>query len=269
MNEIKIDTVTLDSAVKMIKLTYSLELWEQLIDLSNKLYIRANHIYKNRFMKPIRVLAERPLVYYYGYSLLMKGHGYKELGRYDKALQCIDRYSNLYWFEEDFNEDDIREVQYFQYISEPNRFEIHLLSGDFNSLDAYVDYLARNRNELLPGLISILKAANNHNYNIDSIINRFSHDIVFSVGHASQDVINTAYYQSFLQQIIDYKINHFEHHSAIDYTFQLLFYAHKAANDGLYKHAIVCFESLREYATPIQLTVFKEHITSIMGKVLI
>lgn len=265
MDEIAIDTVTLDSAVKMLKLTYSLELWDQLIDLSDKLFIRANHLYENRANISIRINTERPLVYYYGYSLLMKGLAYKELGNYDSALQCIDEYSNLYWFD-NLSEEGLKEVDYYQFISAPNRFEVLLLSGDFSILDAYVEFLTNNRNEILPGTISILKAANTYQHNINYIIDTFSQEIIQSISHSPQDIIHTAYYQSFLMQIIKYKIDHSDHIVAIDYTLQLMFSSHLAANDRLYKYAVVCFESIRDYATQRQLDTFKDHIAKIMGE---
>lgn len=262
MKEIEIDMVALDNAVKMLKLTYSLELWDQLIDLSDKLYIRASYIYKNRSNMPIRIIAERPLVYYYGYSLLMKGLAYKEVGNYDLSLECIDQYANLHWFK-DLDEEGIKEVRYYQFISEPNRYEILLLTGDFSILNAYVNFLSHNRNELLPGMISILKAANCYRHNVNDVVDTISKELLQSIAHPPQDIIHTAYYQSFLIQIIEYKMHQSEHIMAIDYILHLLFYSHQITNDALYKHAVLCFESIRIHATSSQLEQFKDHISKI------
>ncbi|WP_054958543.1 hypothetical protein [Paenibacillus dakarensis] len=268
MNEIEIDMVTLDSAVKMLKLTYSLELWDQLVDLSDKLYIKTTYLYKNRSSYTYKIKTERPLVYYYGYSLLMKGLALKELGNYESALQCIDQYANLHWFEE-LNEVSLDEVQYYQYISEPNRYEILLLSGDFSILNPYVDFLKRNPKEILPGMGSIIKAANTYRQNINHIIHSFSQEINQSILNSPKELVYTAYHHSFLVQIIKYKIHHAEYVKAIDYTLRLMLSSHLADNDKLYKFALVSFESIRNHATENQLDQFIAHISTISGKVVI
>ncbi|GIO31059.1 MULTISPECIES: hypothetical protein [Paenibacillus] len=259
----------LDVVTKMLKMTYSFELWDKLLELSDSLYKRVQDIYEYRrdisdqYTKP-----SRHLVYYYGYSLLMKGLAYKELEHYGEALRCIDQYSDLSWFKP-LDEEALREVRYYKYISEPNRLEVLLLSGETDILRHYVEFLRENPKEVLPGLMSIIKTANKFNLNIDHELTLFSQHISDLLNNSSQGVIDTSYLHNFLLGIIKYKIAHSDYKAAIDYTLRLLTSTDKLENDKFYKQAVVYFESLRQFASAEQVDHFHLHITNIMERVVI
>lgn len=254
---------------KMLKMTYSFELWDKLLELSDSLYKRVQSLYENQqstsdqYLKP-----SRHLVYYYGYSLLMKGLAYKELEHYGEALRCIDQYADLSWFQP-LDEEALQEIRYYKFISEPNRLEVLLLSGESDILPHYVEFLLRNPKEVLPGLMSILKTANKFSLNIDHVLTLFSGQISDLLHSSSQGVIDTAYLHNFLLGIIKYKIAHADCNAAIDYTLRLLTSTDKTENDKYYKQAIVYFESLRPFASPEQVDTFHLHIANIMERVVI
>ncbi|WP_120461867.1 hypothetical protein [Paenibacillus aceti] len=116
---IDIDQFDYDSTVQMIKAAFSFELWHEVIRFSESLYIRINKLKED---KPNLIL-KRPLVYYYGYALLMKGSAFKKLRRFDEAKECIRQYSDLSWFE-NLDQAGLEEVNYYAYISLPNLLEI-------------------------------------------------------------------------------------------------------------------------------------------------
>ncbi|WP_411344104.1 hypothetical protein ACE3MZ_21405 [Paenibacillus sp. WLX1005] len=49
--------------------------------------------------------------------------------------------------------------------------------GKFEILDNYVDFLKKNPEEIVPGLLLILTATNKHSMNVDWIVKLFAHQI--------------------------------------------------------------------------------------------
>ena len=63
------------------------------------LYNRAHQIYEKQ-QKGVVVKdldLERPLVYYYGFSHLMRGLGLQKQGEYGQSGECISQYADLSW----------------------------------------------------------------------------------------------------------------------------------------------------------------------------
>lgn len=141
--DIDINLLDYDLAVKVLKMAYSFESWHNLLKLSDAFHRRIANNYDNYTAGNSYENHQRPLVYYYGYSLLMKGLANKELEDYDEARTCIDEYSNLSWFQ-DLDDEGFKEVEYYKYISQPNRFEVELLSGNIEVMDHYVSFLSLN-----------------------------------------------------------------------------------------------------------------------------
>ncbi|MCP3780602.1 hypothetical protein NLX74_19645 [Paenibacillus sp. MZ03-122A] len=98
------DITDLDTLVNMIKLSFSFADGANMIALCDRLYSHVNQkyqelqLYKAR-KKPIQPIhTKRPLVYYYGYSHLMKGMAFQKQGKYEAARDCIEKYAELGWF---------------------------------------------------------------------------------------------------------------------------------------------------------------------------
>lgn len=116
--------------------------------------------------------SERHFVVYYGQGYLMKGIALELQERYDEALEYIEGYSDLSWFPE-LDSTGLIEVEKFRNIAQGNLFTIRILSGDVTNLPDYVDFLENHPDELLPGMATIIRAANRYKFNIDHILDRF------------------------------------------------------------------------------------------------
>lgn len=256
--DIDINSLDLDTTVKMVQMSYSLELWEELVKFSESLHMRAKSIISNVYDKESICYnyRKRPLVYYYGYGLLMKGIALKKHKRFEEAKLCIQQYSDLGWFP-DLNQAGQEAVQYFKFISEPNIFEIDLLSGNMNVLDRYVEFIQTNPTEILPGLITILEVANIYDVDIDGILQLFADPIDGFKKYNQPDVIEYAYSHLFLFELTKYLFHKSNYYAAIESTLEMLMLVHKTESTKIFKRAISFFELLREYATSTQKDKYK------------
>lgn len=104
MSELQIQDITsLDYLVQMLEMAYRTNQMERVIHIADHLYSCTNDVYTQiQFLKAKnrtkRITINRPLVYYFGKSHLMKGLALQKLERYQESLLCIDKYQELGWF---------------------------------------------------------------------------------------------------------------------------------------------------------------------------
>lgn len=256
---IEIKLLDLDAMVKLIKGAFSLELWYNLVELSDALLFKVNQRLRGMTVTDSEELItppQRPLVYYYGYSLLMKGSALKNLGKYHEAKHCIENYSDLSWFE-DLNDEGLEVVDYFRYVSYPNRLEIELTLGNFNVMSEFITFLRENPDEILYGVIAILKAANKHHINVDQELSIFA-DQINELTHRRIDVnevfdtLVCAYYAEQTQ----YCLNKQSYQEAIHYCFLLASLSLKYEKIKAFRKAVIWIEQLRSFTTSSQIDTY-------------
>ncbi|MDP4098255.1 DNA-binding protein [Paenibacillus sp. P96] len=252
----------LDTLVNMLKMAFSFENWDKIIELSEDL-LSLVHLIRE---KAIRANGKRPLVYYYGYGHLMKGLALKKLRQYDQARACIAEYGGLDWFG-GLDERGREEVEYYRFIAIANLFEINMLSGHTEVLGDYVRFLQENPFEVLPGLLTILEAANKHGLNADDILERFSGQIR-EFGNA-QEVVNLAYYHSFLLELARYKIRQNKPADAADDILIVLASAVKMSNHNDFRKCAAMFEIIRDSTSLAQKERYRSIMQNIVEKELV
>lgn len=265
--DLDINLLDLDSAVKVLKMIYSFESWHNLLKLSDIFFKRITQIYNNYpYNNELELKHQRPLIYYHGYSLLMLGLAHKEIENYDEARACIKAYSDLSWFK-GLDEEGLSEVAYYKFISEPNFLEVEVLSGNIEYIDRYVSFLLSNSKEVLPGLITLLKAATNFNLNIESHLILFSNSISKFEDSTADELIINSYLETFFINMIRYKTKIQDYKTAIKYSMKLLDSAEITDSDKIFKQAVVYFESLRSCADATQIKDFEEKIINFKERV--
>jgi hypothetical protein len=265
--DLDINLLDLDSAVKVLKMIYSFESWHNLLKLSDVFLKRITQIYNNyTYNNELELKHQRPLIYYHGYGLLMLGLAHKEIENYDEARACIKAYSDLSWFK-GLDDEGLSEVAYYKFISEPNFLEVEVLSGNIEYIDRYVSFLLSNSKEVLPGLISLLKAATNFNLNIESHLNLFSNSISKFEDNTADELIINSYLETFFINMIRYKTKIQDYKTAIAYCMKLLDSAEITDSDKIFKQAVVYFESLRSCADTTQIKDFEEKIINFKERV--
>ncbi|WP_330217231.1 DNA-binding protein [Paenibacillus durus] len=168
-----------DIIVEMLEMAFHFENWDKLLNTSDILYSYAQYIYEERqYFKAKRlpvphVNMARPLVYYYGFSHLMRGIACQKQGQYDQAREYIDKYAELGWME-DLGEEGMQIVEEFRFLARANGYALDIQSGKTERMAEYVAFLKKNPEELLPGIDTILQAALWHGLNVDDLLDTFA-----------------------------------------------------------------------------------------------
>jgi hypothetical protein len=251
------DITDLDTPVNMIKLSFSFEDEVNMIALCDQLYTRASQRYQEQQLHKARkkhirpIHTKRPLVYYYGYSHLMKGMAFQKQGKYVEARDCIEKYAELGWFNGlDPNGD--AEVEYYRYAARANLYALDILSGQSGVLQEYVQFLHHNPEELLPGLLSIVEGASRHNYFLQPVLEQFAEQIAdFKF---LEEPVNVSYYFRFCYQLSRYYIKQQQITVALDYILQSLMLSDTLGmeHEHEFKKCTAIFEIFRSQATATQ-----------------
>ncbi|AIQ15139.1 DNA-binding protein [Paenibacillus durus] len=256
-----------DIMVEMLEMAFSFENWDKLLNTSDILYSYAQCIYEERqYYKAIGLPAPladmaRPLVYYYGFSHLMRG---KKQGQYDRAREYIDKYAELGWME-DLGEEGMQIVEEFKFLAKANLFALDILSGKTERLAEYVCFLQDNPEELLPGLGAVLQAALQHGLNVDNLLDTFA-ERTADFGEY-EDVGNVSHYYNYCYNLTLYHKRFGQMTDALEYVMHSLGLAHQSGNDRNFKGCMALFESLRDGATEEQIQQYKEHLKGCLKEV--
>ncbi|WP_144415290.1 DNA-binding protein [Paenibacillus durus] len=252
-----------DIIVEMLEMAFHCENWDKLLNTSDILYSYAQCIYEERQYYKAKKLPvplvnmARPLVYYYGFSHLMRGIAYQKQGQYDQARESIDKYAELGWME-DLGEEGMQIVEEFRFLARANGFALDILSGKTERLAEYVVFLKNNPEELLPGLDTILQAALRHGLNVDELLDTFAEQAA-EFGEY-EDAGNVSHYYSYCYHLALYHKQAGGQDKALKYVMQALMLAHQSGNDRNFKKCMALFESLREGATEERIRQFEERL---------
>ncbi|MDQ0495115.1 DNA-binding protein [Paenibacillus brasilensis] len=257
----------LDTLVNMIKLSFSFADGADMIALCDHLYNQASQkyqelqLYKAR-KKPVQLIHnKRPLVYYYGYSHLMKGMAFQKQGNYEAARDCIEKYAELGWFNglDPYGE---AEVEYYRHAARANLYALDILSGHSEALEDYVQFLRDNPEELLPGLLSIVEGAYRYDYPLEDILQSFAEQI--DDFKYFEEPVNVSYYFRFCYQLALYYIKQQQVTAALDYILQSLMLSDTLGmeHEHEFRKCTAIFEVFRTQATATQQD---QYITILKG----
>ncbi|WP_018750126.1 hypothetical protein [Paenibacillus sanguinis] len=143
----------------------------QLQQLASSLY----HLHGGSCRKEESLIqTAQPLYYYILYAYLARATAHEQYGDYNKALEFVTLYANgANWIRE---KDEIAEriISQFKEWATANTYLYKVLSGHEEALTEYAKYIETRPDEIFVGLTHIIKAANQYNYNIDPILERFA-----------------------------------------------------------------------------------------------
>ncbi|WP_151737032.1 helix-turn-helix domain-containing protein ['Paenibacillus yunnanensis' Narsing Rao et al. 2020] len=178
----RLDEMEQLDALKDLANTYrSLHCWDKVDEFAEKMGRKA-HIQYELVHKPVRKWKgtgkklTRPLFMYIAYSNLLRANVCHERGDYDQALEYMYSSSDLSWVKEQGEEIDYWKNLFLEW-TRANIMMTKLLSGDFSVLEQYVAYLDEQKEELITGLLYIMKAANKYKKNVDGVLEHFQTDI--------------------------------------------------------------------------------------------
>ncbi|MCE3201676.1 DNA-binding protein [Paenibacillus sonchi] len=266
--KLDLDGIQADSLVDMLKASFTLENWDSIILIADKLHEEINNIYQTNQQKrasgrSVNIFQlKRSVVYYFGYSMCLKGIALQKLGKYVEARACIDRYSELGWI----NGMDARgldEVEYYRNIAVANRYVVDLSEGNKDVLEYYVSYIRQNNDEILPGIIHILESSILHNFRVDVILEEFM-DKIFEEAEYYKQNRNIRYFIDCVYLLSLYYSKNGKISDSINNTLYVLTTSVSLNDNKGFRKAAALYESLRGQATAEQ----QEQYSKLMNKIL-
>ncbi|MCQ4088075.1 DNA-binding protein [Saccharibacillus sp. JS10] len=258
----------LDGLLQLTNIYFNLGRWKEVEFYADELRIFANHIYQDQIQnKKTKIKdylqTDRHLVVYYGQGYLQKGNALEHQGKYDAAMEYIEGYSDLSWFE---NLDDVGkvEVEKFKDWATANRLNLALLKGDFSVLEEYSSFLEKHPHELLPSVLTILESANKNNFKIEEILTKFlpmitedNDDNYYSSSFVANRQANLYY------QLALYNFRNKKKKNTIEFTLQALDLSIKLNNRIVSMNSIALFEEMRSEAQVEQIKSYENLIRTV------
>ncbi|WP_405105321.1 DNA-binding protein [Paenibacillus sp. FSL K6-1217] len=258
-----------DIIVEMLEMAYRLEDWDKVLNTAGILYSYAQCIYEERqYHKatghPVPLMdMQRPLVYYFGFSHLMRGFAYQKQQKYDDAREMIYRYAELGWIE-DLGVEGEAIAEEFRGLARANLYAVEILSGKTGLLEEYCCFLQDHPEELLPGLGTILQAAVDYRLDVDDLLHTFAEQ---SAGFGDyEDAGNLLHYFSYCYHLALYHKRAGRIQEALDWMMQSLRLAHQSRHDGNFKRCLALFEALWEGVTDEQAGEYHELVQKCLGQ---
>lgn len=225
---------------------------------------------KRSFLVKRNAKTIRPLISYYGNSLLIKAICYEMRGRYNEAKQSIMKYGDLSWFASR-GQEEILAVQRFTVMAEGNMMCLNIKSGDWTEIEKYVSFLKNHPEQIIEGLITLLSSANEQHYCIDDILNEFTKQIetfnnkiiYYSV---QKELLQCQRYVQFHYQYAIYCFERGKEDQGIEHTLTSLQYARGMKNNRIFINSMSLFEKYRSYANAQQQHCYEELCQNILNE---
>ncbi|KOY17280.1 hypothetical protein AMS66_06835 [Paenibacillus xylanivorans] len=173
------EEVQLDAIKDLANLYGAINLWDKVFQLADELLRKADfqvQLQSKRRKRKLRT-ASYPLFTYKAYANLLMANVLEERKQYRQALEKTDIYENIVDEVSDPTKEEQELIQRFKGWAEGNRYLYKILSGDFEVLNHYLDYLDNNHEEISTAFTYIVQAANQYSLNIDHALNRFKEQI--------------------------------------------------------------------------------------------
>ena len=248
------DEIDIDTVVSMIKKANSSENWEQIISLSDHLLNMTTPTNHNK------TDMKEPMVYYLGYSHLVKGIALQKLKLYKESMDCIHQYADLSWLED--GQESKNYIELFRTWAKANALTLEILMGNKEKLPEYLNLLLSNSEEVLPGIVSIIESALVHNYNVDYEIAQLAPYITEYKHHDGPTRINYYLTVHYLLALYFWKNKKFD--IAISYTLHLIAVSDKLSNDKYFKKSVAIFDVLKTHASDLQINEYSNALNMIL-----
>ncbi|OMF59704.1 hypothetical protein BK141_24470 [Paenibacillus sp. FSL R5-0765] len=240
-------------AIKDLANTYaSLRYWEKVFNLAEELDQKTKILQsytKKKIDKSDRLTAY-PLFVYRAYSNLLKSSVCEKQGRYEEALVYTELYAKLSKVS-GLDEEDQLFIDKFAGWAEANTYLYKLMMGDHTVLPAYIEFIEKNEEEILPAIINILEAANKFDQNIDDILYKFSDRINSEIncleGYTEQ--MKNEVYAAFLLERSLYHLNRYEYQEGLKQLIHCLRESVRFNNQTDIIHCISLYEKYKNMGT--------------------
>jgi hypothetical protein len=208
--------------------------------------------YKKRKSEALRI-ASYPIFVYSAYSNLLRAAACDGREEYSEALRYTEAYSKLIRIEQP-NEEDLIFINKFSGWAEVNHYLYRLMMGDSEVIRPYIAFIEKNEAEILPALVKIMEAANNHNIDVDAVLNRLESYISMyaktygDIGSYTEQITSGRYVQ-FLKEVAIYQLQRERYTTGFQYLLNCLALAKSMKSESIIIHCVALFERHRVRAS--------------------
>jgi tetratricopeptide (TPR) repeat protein len=254
-----------DIIVEMLDMAVAFENWNKVMERADMLYQCVQCIHEERLKHRTKGLplpyihTERPLIYYHGFSLQMRGMAHQKLGQMDQARMCIDQYAELGWIELD--EVGMQVVQEFRHRAQANRYALEIEAGHAELLEEYVNFLLEHPDECIAGLRTIVGAAVRYRWQIDRVLHMIASQVQGSGREIDSSNNDDMYHYCFRRALYEQGMG--RQKKAVEFILQALRLADELEMNPYFKKCAALLESLREDATVEQIGRYRAFLEEI------
>nr|WP_145405048.1 DNA-binding protein [Paenibacillus xylanexedens] len=249
-----------DIIVDMLAMAMAFENWNKVLETADVLYQCAQCIYEGRVEcqqeggSKLHFRTEHPLVYYMGWSHMMRGIAYQKLGQINQARACIRQYATLGCME-GMDEAELQVVREFKRKAEIHRYALEIEMGQVELLEDYANLLLGYPEELLSGLKVITEAAVRHGWRVDFVIQMLEEKVDGLGGELDSSNNDDMYHYCYQRALYEQWMGRPQ--EGVEFILKAMCVADRL---GMERHIIKCtavFESLREMAKEGQIERYR------------
>ncbi|OWA35889.1 hypothetical protein B9G55_08360 [Saccharibacillus sp. O16] len=206
----------LDALMKLIDLYFSFNKYEQAERCAKKLFLLSDevyhHILQQRYQGKKTNLSplEKPLVVYYGYSLLAMSEIMLNYRKFMDGYGYLAIYEDLSWFEE-MDEAAKIQVSRFSSFAQMNRNNFDLIQGNEAAVEECIRIIEEHPGETLANLKTLLEASKIHGFAVAHYTDAFFQGIeqrsLDSILSQNEWIKNRYYLDFFYEQSLYYVRN--------------------------------------------------------------
>ncbi|OKP92752.1 transcriptional regulator [Paenibacillus sp. P32E] len=240
----------LDGIIDLLNVYYSLQQWPKVEELAQKMLrlatLRYNlHRQSNRKQDNGK-MPQRPLYLYILNAYLFLSSICMEYGDYKSAIERVPLYMDGSWIQED-NEEVQRTLAQFREWGTANIYLYRVLDGQLEVLADYVEYISTQPDEIFTAVYNIIKSANQYDWNVDHILERFSAYIPYRTYRSKlceyNQQIMADKHARFLAELAVYYL-HNKRNEEFSFVLQSMETSAKINNESI---AITCVELFEQY----------------------
>ncbi len=265
----------LDGLLKLTNVYFNQHMWKKVEQFADELRELATSAYEYRLHMVDNVdgergvETERHLVVYYGHGYLLKGNALEKQGLYEEAMNYIEGYRDLSWFD-GLDACGKIEVEKFKNFAHANELNLYVLMGHTDKLNEYVDFLEQHPMEIIPGLLTIIYSANKYHFLIDDILLLFESEIekmeqnrFLSNSHYSE-IFDLDHYTDLCIELGVYYFRTNNYNKAVDVILKSLRVSRKISNNKNTVTAIALLHSFRNNVTLLQCYEYDKWISEVL-----
>lgn len=172
---------------------------------------------------------------------------------YVKALEYTDVYVNVIEISNP-TEEEQELIERFKGWAEGNRYLYHLMNGNHEVIDPYLNYLDANPHEILIAFVNIAQAANQHSLDIDYALDRFDPYIkqfntdMHLKGTYNMQMLNHRYIH-FYYELAKYRLNQQRYATGIETLLTSLELSSSSNDDLMSIKSIDLYGKFRRHVT--------------------